>query len=80
MSEPAKHLYWLCRRGMLELDVILERFLARGYHKLTEPQKALFERLLKEQDPMLYSWFLGYEQPQPEYQELIALIRDVSQG
>ncbi len=80
MSEPAKHLRWLCRRGMLELDVIFERFLERGYQTLTQPQQELFERLLKEQDPILYSWFLGYEQPLPEYQELVALIRDVSQG
>ena len=59
-----KQIRWKCRRGMLELDVILERFLQNGYAQLTSEQRADFERLLDEQDPTLYQWFLQRQVPE----------------
>ena len=53
-----------CRRGMLELDIILSQFFADHYDHLNEKQQCLFSQLLQEQDPTLYRWFLGYEQPE----------------
>ena len=56
---------WMCRRGMLELDVLFERFLDKnGYDNLSNNEQEVFERLLKEPDPVLYSWLLGHEAPQ----------------
>lgn len=54
---------WLCRRGMKELDVLLERFLADGYGELDEAGRGDFLRLLEFEDPVLWGWLLGYEEP-----------------
>jgi antitoxin CptB len=48
-----------CRRGMLELDFIFERFLETQYDALSEAQKKSFEALLKQEDPILYDWLVA---------------------
>lgn len=58
MSKPK--LRWACRRGMLELDVLLAPFVEEGYDALTEQQKLDFERLLSCDDPDLFAWFMGH--------------------
>lgn len=57
-------LKWACRRGMLELDVLLGDFLEACYPKLTQEEQALFEQLLKCEDQALYQWLLGGSQPE----------------
>lgn len=47
-----------CRRGMLELDFIFERFLKFHYDQLSLERKKLFSRLLNEEDPTLYDWLV----------------------
>lgn len=37
---------WRCRRGMLELDIVLQRFMERHYRQLDETGLRQFERLL----------------------------------
>lgn len=37
---------WRCRRGMLELDIVLQRFMDRHYRQLDEAGLQQFERLL----------------------------------
>ena len=54
-------LKWACRRGMLELDVLFMPFVDEGYDQLNEVEKVTFERLLTEQDPELFAWFMGHE-------------------
>lgn len=53
MSEKSR-MRWLCRRGMKELDVLLERFMATAYDELTLEEHAAFESLLRNEDPDLY--------------------------
>jgi len=68
-------LRWACRRGMLELDVLLAPFVEQGYDALTEPQKWQFEQLLACDDPDLFAWFMGHaKSPRPELQALVDLI------
>lgn len=57
-------LVWACRRGMLELDVILGPFVEYEYDALDETQKATFCRLLECDDPDLFAWFMGHERSQ----------------
>lgn len=64
---------WKCRRGMLELDFLLEKFINEKYLTLTEQQRLDFERLLEEQDPTLLRWFM--EQETPEDTELLAMVK-----
>ncbi len=37
---------WRCRRGLLELDIVLQRFIDRYYAQLDESGLEQFERLL----------------------------------
>ena len=53
-------LMWACRRGMLELDVILAPFVEHEYDGLPPVQQATFERLLECDDPDLFAWFMGH--------------------
>jgi len=62
MSEMSR-LRWRCRRGMRELDLLLERFLANGYASLDESGRQRFEELLSEQDDVLFGWFYQGEVP-----------------
>ena len=67
---------WNCRRGMLELDLILQRFSKKHLDELTDEQFIAFEHLLTHQDPDLYAWFMGYEQPeQKELVDIVAFIQ-----
>jgi len=55
-----RRLEWQCRRGMLELDVILGPFLARDFSSLDADQQTAFVELLEHPDPDLYTWIMGY--------------------
>lgn len=68
-------LRWACRRGMLELDVLLAPFVEEGYDALSLEQKHIFERLLAADDPDLFSWFMGHARSNDaEVQALVELI------
>ncbi|MFC3909275.1 succinate dehydrogenase assembly factor 2 [Legionella dresdenensis] len=54
---------WQCRRGMLELDLILNRFIDNKLDNLAEPQILSFEKLLLTPDPELYSWLIDSHFP-----------------
>jgi antitoxin CptB len=56
-------LRWQCRRGMLELDLLLNRFLDLGYEGLDDAERADFNRLLAYQDQVLHDWFMGNAVP-----------------
>lgn len=56
-----KRLRWHSRRGMLELDVILMPFIDEAYMALTEADKALYSRLLEQEDTDLFAWFIERE-------------------
>jgi antitoxin CptB len=55
-----QRLRWQCRRGMLELDLLLARFLETGYAALDAEGRAAFERLLGYQDQILFDWLMGH--------------------
>ena len=57
MSDIAK-IRWQCRRGMRELDVLLERFLQRDFATANEAEKLAFQELLALSDPQLASYLL----------------------
>lgn len=77
MSEDAerKRLRWKCRRGMKELDQLLERWLDREYAAASERERGVFLALLDSEDDRLWRWFLGYEAP-PDA-ELAALVQRI---
>jgi|APSaa5957512576_1039674.scaffolds.fasta_scaffold04098_3 antitoxin CptB len=48
-----------CRRGMLELDLIMERYLEHHYESADREEQAQFIALLELQDPELYPLVTG---------------------
>ena len=61
---------------MLELDLMLERFLDEGFPALSAEGQGLFVRFLTRPDPILYDWLMGYtEVPDPAERVLVAKIR-----
>jgi antitoxin CptB len=42
-----KRLAWRCRRGMLELDIVLQRFILKHFEGLTLAQLKAFDDLLE---------------------------------
>lgn len=70
-------LRWACRRGMLELDLVLLKFVDGTYNDLTDEDKTLFVKLLECEDPDLFSWLMGQELPsEPDLRTMVIKIRD----
>lgn len=67
MSEQAR-LKWLCRRGMKELDVLLEHYLAHHFAEAGDAEQQAFRELLECQDPVLWDYVMERDQPQDEAQ------------
>jgi antitoxin CptB len=68
---------WACRRGMLELDVLFMPFVEDAYDALNPQQQATFQRLLTQEDPDLFAWFMGHEQCKDvELDSMVQLILD----
>lgn len=64
------------RRGMLELDVLLERFLAAKLDGMSPTELDVLEQLLEQNDPDLYAWLMGYETAsKKELADFVVLIR-----
>lgn len=51
-------LLWQCRRGMLELDAMLQSFMDKGYDDLSEHQQKAFEILLQTPDQLLLEYLM----------------------
>jgi antitoxin CptB len=52
-------LAWQCRRGMKELDLLLQSFLQRGFSRLSTHERRAFDALLRYPDPMLIDYLMG---------------------
>lgn len=68
---------WQCRRGMLELDILLLSFIDAAYERLSIEEQQLFSQLLTYPDQTLYEWFLGRSSSKDaNMQDLIQKIRE----
>lgn len=64
------------RRGMLELDLILERFHREAFPALDTPSREAFARLLESEDDRLWEWLTGRAVPaDPELADAVRRIR-----
>ncbi|HWG32209.1 MAG TPA: succinate dehydrogenase assembly factor 2 [Steroidobacteraceae bacterium] len=59
LETEARRLLWRCRRGMKELDVLLERFARRHLPAAGGGERELFARFLELPDPLLAEYLLG---------------------
>jgi antitoxin CptB len=79
--DPARlrRVRWRCRRGLLENDLVLQRFLARHGEHLTDADLGGLDRLLELTDPQLLDLILE-RVPQPSSDDpgvhrVLALLR-----
>ena len=80
MSELAR-MRWNCRRGMLELDLLLRDFLDNGYRDLDEAGQQLFDRMLDYPDAVLLEWLMGRIRPtDKDVAQIVDNIRSATAG
>lgn len=58
-----RRLSWRCRRGMLELDIVLQRFVSEQYSALTLAELEVFDGLLELPDNEFWA-MLQTDKPQ----------------
>ncbi len=58
-SVELQRLRWRCRRGLLELDIVLGRFVENRYPALNEQQRVSFDELLDLADNDLWDMVTG---------------------
>lgn len=63
MSKELERIRWRCRRGLLELDVILQRFVDRHYLQLDETGRKEFDALLDLADNDLWQKIVSGRMP-----------------
>ncbi len=73
-------LQWRCRRGLLENDLLIERFFARHGEQLTAREAQALESLMALSDPDLLDLLLARREPEgdldrPAVHELLAQMR-----
>ncbi|MDO4643252.1 MAG: succinate dehydrogenase assembly factor 2 [Cardiobacteriaceae bacterium] len=69
-------LAWLSRRGIKELDIVLQSYLHTDYPNATPAQQQAFARLLEYQDPdILDRLFHGINDQDPNIAALIEYLR-----
>lgn len=73
-------LKWASRRGMLELDLILQPFVEHAYPNLNQEQQQAFAELLLCEDQDLFTWLLHRQEPDDQVLSgMVRMIRDYAQ-
>jgi antitoxin CptB len=76
-STRLARLRWRARRGLLENDLVLERFLAARGDALTDDEVATLDRLLDMTDNDLWDLIAGRAEPEdPALRPLVQALRD----
>ena len=70
-------LRWRCRRGLLENDLVLERFLERRGAALDRERLAVLDELLALPDPDLWALIGGQREcDEPRLAAMVAMLRE----
>jgi antitoxin CptB len=77
LDAEGRRLLWRCRRGMKELDVLLERFARRHLALAGRSERELFTRFLELPDPVLAGYLLG--EVAPREPEVARLVRSITE-
>jgi antitoxin CptB len=66
---------WQCRRGMLELDVLLNRYLDQSWSSMDKEERQAFRQLLDYPDQVLQGWLCDGAEPDKEVAAVVRAIR-----
>jgi antitoxin CptB len=76
-QEEINRMRWAARRGMLELDLVLEPFVMARYAQLGTAERRVFQRLMQCEDQDLFAWLMRRRDPDDE--ELAGIVRQILQ-
>lgn len=68
---PNGQLRWRTRRGLRELDVILQHYLEQRYPEASEVERQAFVQLLEQPDADLLDWLLGRAAPPEQFADVV---------
>jgi len=74
-QEEINRMRWAARRGMLELDLMLEPFVTSQYPQLDEQDRRRFQQLLRCEDQDLFSWLMLRDTPDDK--ELSGIVNQI---
>jgi antitoxin CptB len=76
MEDNRSRLLWRCRRGIREMDIVLQEFLNQSYDTLSDTEKISFSKLLNEADLDILNWIMEKDEPENGgVKNIIKLIR-----
>ena len=76
MSDKSR-LLWRCRRGIREMDIVLQDFLNESYDNLSASDQKLFRKLLDQADLDILNWLMGKAEPETDaLKRIMAIIRE----
>jgi antitoxin CptB len=73
--EELNQMRWAARRGMLELDLVLEPFVSQCYEKLAVDDRDRFQRLMLCEDQDLFAWLL--QRGEPEDRDMKSIVAQI---
>jgi antitoxin CptB len=77
MDEEARRLLWRCRRGMKELDIMLERYVRSWLPTASAEERRTLVELLELPDPLLADYLFGHATAaDPALASLVAAVRN----
>ena len=75
-SQRLRQLRWMCRRGMRELDVLLQAFVERQAVALAAQAWPQFESLLQREDDCIWDWLQNpAAAPDSDFRSILLEIR-----
>ena len=74
-EDDVRRLTLQCRRGMLELDVLLVPFMQEAFAGLVQEDQDRFVKLLDCEDQDLFMWFMQRSEPEdPDMKRIVGVI------
>lgn len=73
-------LIWRCRRGIREMDILLQDYLATKYDSSSVENQNTFAELLDEADLDIISWIMQKSSPDKKYVSIIDTIRNSAEA
>ena len=72
----SRRIAWRCRRGLLELDIVLQRFVAQHYDGLTTAELSAFDAMLELPDNDFWT-LVSSENMQPSDAATLAVVNKI---
>lgn len=73
-----RRLTWRCRRGMLELDIVLQRFVSEQFGSLTLAEMERLDALLELPDNVFWDLIQGVKRPIGDLKPMTVLLEKLS--